>query len=75
VVATELGVEGLSVVPDVHFVAAEDGAAFAAAILRVLGDWPLRRRLAEAARALLEQRFSWSQVGRQFEAICLQTVG
>jgi glycosyltransferase involved in cell wall biosynthesis len=74
-VATELGVEGLSVVPDVHFVAAEGGEAFAAAILRLLGDWALRRRLAEAARALLEQRFSWSQVGRQFEAICLQTVG
>ena len=71
VVSTTLGVEGLSVEPGKHFVAAESGAEFAAAIVRVLADVELRKRLAGAARTLLEQRFSWSQVGKQFEAICL----
>ena len=70
VISTALGVEGLSVVPDTHFLAAESGADFAAAILRVLADAGLRRCLADAARMLLEERFSWEQVGKQFEAIC-----
>ena len=73
VVSTALGVEGLSVVPDSHFLSAESGADFAAAILRVLADAGLRRRMAQAARTLLEDRFSWEQVGRQFEAICVKT--
>jgi len=75
VVSTALGVEGLSVEPDTHFLAAESGPAFAAAILQVLADAKLRERLARAARMLLEERFSWAQVGRQFEAICLRTAG
>jgi len=74
VISTALGVEGLSVVPDTHYLVAETGPAFAAAILRALADAPLRRALASAGRTLLEQRFSWSQVGRQFETICLDTI-
>ncbi len=73
VISTPLGVEGLSVRAEEHVVLAESGPEFAAAILRLLGDGELRRRLAGAARALLEARFSWNQVGRQFEAICLRT--
>jgi len=73
VVSTPLGVEGLSVTPETHFVAAETATAFAQAVLRLLRDADLRSRLALAARALLEERFSWAQVGRQFEAICLRT--
>ena len=74
VVSTTLGVEGLAVQPDTHFLAADTAAAFADAILRLLDDAALRRRLAGAARSLLEERFSWSAVGRQFEAICQRTV-
>ena len=73
VVSTTLGVEGLSVVPGEHFVTAENGADFAAAILRVLADADMRRQMTQAARTLLEERFSWAQVGRQFETICLAT--
>ena len=72
VVSTALGMEGLDVQPGTHFLAAETAAAFAAAILRLLDGPDLRRDLAAAARRVLEERFSWAQVGRQFEALCLR---
>jgi len=73
VVSTPLGMEGLDVQAGTHFLAADGGPAFAAAILRLLDAPALRRAIATAARAELEARFSWTQVGRQFEAICLRT--
>ncbi len=74
VVSTALGVEGLPVVPGEHYLAAETPAEFAAAVLRLLADPALAARLAGTARALLEARFAWSQVARQFEAICAATL-
>ena len=75
VVSTTVGVEGLDVVDGEHLLIADTGAAFAAAIDRLLADTALRFSLAQRARALVEQRFSWAQVARQFEAICLQALG
>jgi polysaccharide biosynthesis protein PslH len=71
VVSTTLGVEGLDIIPGEHFLAADTAADFAAAILRLFDDAALRDRLVRAARARLEERFSWAHVARQFEAICL----
>lgn len=75
VVSTTIGVEGLDVTDQEHFLRADDGAGFAAAILRLLDDAALRDRLAGNARRLIEERFSWSRVAEQFETICLQTMG
>lgn len=74
VVSTRIGVEGLDIEPDAHFLAADEPAEFAAAILRLLDDAGLRSTLAHAARARLEERFSWAQVARQFEDICLRAM-
>lgn len=74
VVSTTIGVEGLGITPGQHLLIADDAPAFAAAILRLLDDPPLRLRLTQAARALLETNFSWAQVARQFEAICLKAM-
>ncbi len=71
VVSTTLGIEGLDVTDGQEFLRADDAPAFAAAILRLLDDGAMRARIAGAARALMEDRFSWSRVARQFEAICL----
>lgn len=71
VVSTGLGVEGLDVTSGEHFLAADDAPAFAAAVLRLLDDAALRLRLAGAARARVEERFSWAHVARRFEEICL----
>ena len=74
VVSTALGVEGLGVTAETHYLRGDTAGAFAAAILRLLADAALRGRVAAAARELLEERFSWRQVARQFEAICLDTL-
>ena len=72
VVSTTLGVEGLGLKPGEHYLAADTDAEFAEAILTLLGDTPRRTAMAEAGRALLEERYSWSVIARQFEAICLE---
>jgi len=75
VVSTTVGVEGLDVKDGVHLLIADDPGAFAAAILRLLDDAELRRRLVQAARRLLEDRFSWSRVAQQVEAVCQRALG
>lgn len=74
VVSTRVGVEGLDIEPGRHFLAADAAGEFAEAILRLLGDAGLRDGLARAARARLEERFSWARVARQFEDICLRAM-
>jgi glycosyltransferase involved in cell wall biosynthesis len=74
VVSTTLGVEGLDVVDGETFLRADNAEEFCTAILRLLDDPPLRQRIAAAARGLMEARFSWANVARQFEAICLRTL-
>lgn len=74
VVSTTVGMEGLDVTDGEHFLCADDGPAFARCILDLLDDTTLRTRIAAAARRVTEDRFSWSRVARQFEAICLRTL-
>lgn len=64
VVSTRLGVEGLDVEDDVHFLLAENGQDMNAAIDRILADRENRDRLASAARALVVTRYDWSVVGQ-----------
>ncbi len=74
VVSTAVGVEGLPLVPDEHYVRALDADAFAGAVLRLLRDPALRQRIPAAARAYLAANCSPRIVGRAFEAICLEGV-
>jgi glycosyltransferase involved in cell wall biosynthesis len=72
VVSTTLGVEGLGLEPGKHYLAADTDADFADAILALLADTPRRMAMAETGRALLEGRYSWTTIARQFESICLE---
>jgi glycosyltransferase involved in cell wall biosynthesis len=74
VVSTSLGIEGLDVTDGEHFLCADDARSFTEAILALLRDHERRESIAIAARQLMQQRFSWSSVARQFEAICLRTL-
>ena len=71
VVSTRVGVEGLEVVAGEHLLIADDAPAFAQALLRLLDRPQEGAALSAAARALVEARFSWAHVARQFEAILL----
>lgn len=75
VVSTALGVEGLPVRPEEHFLPAETPAEFARAVARLATDAELRRRLARAARGFVEANFGAARVARAFEDICLEACG
>lgn len=63
VVSTSLGCEGLEAVHDDNILIADDPAAFAAAVRRVLTDAGLRRRLGERGRETALRRYSWQVIG------------
>lgn len=67
VVSTAIGAEGLPLEDGVHFLRADRPEDFAAAALRLLDDGALRRRLGEAGRRLVEERYGWGRVALQFE--------
>ena len=74
VVSTSIGVEGLPLEPQRHYLRADDAAAFADALVLLLGDAALRRRLAQAARDHVERNFSAQRAARAFGDICLDTL-
>ncbi len=75
VVSTSIGMEGLAVEHGEHFLCADEPADMAAQIVTLLQDADQRRRISRVARQLVEERFSSEVVARQFEVICLETLG
>ena len=74
VVSTGLGVEGLPVIPDEHYLLADNATDFAEALVRLLEDLSLRNRLSRQARDYVEARFSSQAVADCFEGICWHTL-
>ncbi|HEY2990143.1 MAG TPA: glycosyltransferase family 4 protein [Candidatus Binatia bacterium] len=70
VVSTSIGAEGLPLVPGEHFLQADEPAEFARAVVSLLRDPRRRRALGSAGRTLVEERYSWRQVAREFETRC-----
>jgi polysaccharide biosynthesis protein PslH len=69
VIASPVGFEGLGAGADDGVLVAEDAEAFAAAILRVLGDAALRADLAREGRNFVEQHYSWEEQGGKLRNI------
>ena len=65
-VASAKAVEGLALEPDVHYLPAEDEAAFAAQLGRLAGDPALALELAARGRAVVEAQYSWAAAGAAF---------
>jgi glycosyltransferase involved in cell wall biosynthesis len=66
VVSTRKGAEGLNVVDGQHLLMADDPTSFAKQAVRLLDDPDLRRLLSIQARDLVENRYDWAQIGKQF---------
>ena len=66
-VATALAVEGLDVQDERHYLRAETPGEFVAQIRRLEGDAPLRKRLGQAARDLVVERYAWDVIGRKLD--------
>jgi glycosyltransferase involved in cell wall biosynthesis len=64
VVSTRVGAEGIEGTDGTHLVIAER-PEFAAAVGRLVSDAALGRRLAEAGRKLVLERYDWQVVGGQ----------
>jgi glycosyltransferase involved in cell wall biosynthesis len=68
VVSTSIGAEGLGAHPGEHLLIADDAAAFAEAVVRLLNDDALATHLGEAGRQLYLDRFTWPVAWRMLEA-------
>jgi glycosyltransferase involved in cell wall biosynthesis len=67
VVGTTIGLSGLGLVDGVHARIADDAPRFASAILDLLDD-QISRPIVAAGRRLVEDRFAWSSIGREYAA-------
>jgi glycosyltransferase involved in cell wall biosynthesis len=73
VVSTTIGAEGLPGEPGRHLLIANEPAAFAAAVVSLLGDRTRRAAMATAARAFVVRHFDWSAVAEHLERALLDT--
>ncbi len=69
VVSTSVGAEGLEVTHGQDILLADDPAAFADSVVKVLHSPALRLRLSEAGRKLVEQRYAWDVIGDGLRAV------
>jgi len=65
IVCTTLGAEGIEAEPGRHLLVADTPDDLAEAVERVTTDDALARGLSTEARKLVEERYSWSIIGRQ----------
>ncbi len=69
VVSTTIGAEGIEVTPGEHLLIADEPAAFAEAVIRVLRDRALADRLAAAGRRHALLRYDWRSVYPAIEPV------
>ena len=67
VVSTRIGAEGLPVTDGKNVCLEDEPQAFARAVVDLLRDVTRRRRLEDAARRLVLERYDWSAVADQLE--------
>jgi sugar transferase (PEP-CTERM/EpsH1 system associated) len=69
VVSTHIGAEGLPIANGNELLLADDPRAFAGAVVSLLQDRALARRLGEAAAMRVRRDFGWAAVSQQFAAL------
>ncbi|MDC8014846.1 glycosyltransferase family 4 protein [Tahibacter soli] len=69
VVATSLSAAGLEAVDGEHALVADDGAAMAAAVERLMSDPAFAARLARQARRFVEARHGWERSASELEKL------
>jgi glycosyltransferase involved in cell wall biosynthesis len=74
VVSTTIGAEGLPVPDGEAILIADDPAEFADAVVTLLDTPDRRERLAEQARALMMDEYSWATVAKRFLTLLNQAV-
>ena len=72
IVSTSVGAEGLDLRDGEEIFIADEPAAFADAVTRLLTDAELRRRTGENGRARVEQDYDWRSIGEKLHALYTQ---
>ena len=72
VVTTTVGCEGIEVKAGVHALFADDPAAFAAAVVRLMDEPALALRLSAAAREFVERVYDWGVIAVGHDALYRQ---
>ena len=62
VVSTSLGAEGIAVTPGQDIQIADDPAEFAAQVVALMNDEPLRKSMSQRGRALMESHYDWQVI-------------
>jgi polysaccharide biosynthesis protein PslH len=73
VVSTTVGAEGLPLSDGVELLLADEPAAFARAVVRVLTDTAYANELGQRAAAIVRKSYGWRQVTESFISICMNT--
>jgi glycosyltransferase involved in cell wall biosynthesis len=66
VVSTHIGAEGNSARDGEHILLRDDKESFAEAVIMLLKDETLQKKLGANARTLVEEEYSWDSIGRRF---------
>jgi glycosyltransferase involved in cell wall biosynthesis len=74
VISTSKGAEGLEITPGQDILLADEPAALADAVLRLLDDPALRAKLAANGKKLVQQRYGWERIGASLEQLLHQIV-
>ncbi|MHB8620300.1 MAG: glycosyltransferase family 4 protein [Chloroflexota bacterium] len=69
IVSTTLGAEGIAAVDGQHLRLADDPPSFARAVVELARDASMRRRLGEAARQVVLDRYDWPVLGPRLWAL------
>jgi glycosyltransferase involved in cell wall biosynthesis len=75
VVSTSLGCEGLDAADGENILIRDDPKAFAEAVVTVLTDAGLRRRLERNGRQTVEALYSWDMIGERLRAAYHEIIG
>lgn len=74
IVSTSIGVEGLPVIDDEHYIGADTAEDMATAVVALLRDRNRSRQLSLRARQFVEANMSSQRASRVFEQICLDAL-
>ena len=75
IVSTTVGAEGLELRDGEEIFIADEPTAFADAVIRLLTDSQLRRRIGENGRARVERDYDWQSIGEKLHGVYTKILG
>jgi len=75
VVSTSLGCEGLAAVDGQNILIRDEPESFARAVVEILSNSDLRRRLRQEGRQTVENHYSWDRIGQRLRSTYMELIG